>query len=147
MRSGLIEYRPAAPPDAEAIAQLHTRSWRNNYRGAFTDAYLDGDLLGERRLVWCETLDHPPENQFVQVAIDDANLVGFVCAYGAHDPEWGSFVDNIHVAQAAKGTGIGSSLMRQAGAWLASRYPDQAVYLWVLERNAVARAPGPDPKC
>ena len=29
--------------------------------------------------------------------------------------------------------------MRQAGAWLASRYPDLAVYLWVLERNAAAR--------
>lgn len=135
----MIEYRPAVPPDAEAIALLHTRSWRENYRGAFTDAYLDGDLLGERRRVWHETLDRPPENQLVQVATDGADLVGFVCAYGAHDPEWGSFVDNIHVAQGAKGNGIGTSLMRYTGAWLGARYPDLGVYLWVLESNAAGR--------
>ncbi|MFB3112043.1 MAG: GNAT family N-acetyltransferase, partial [Gemmatimonadales bacterium] len=73
------------------------RSWRQNYRGAFSDAFLDGDLPGERLRVWRERLDHPPGNQFVQLAIDGANLVGFVCAYGAHDPEWGSLVDNLHV--------------------------------------------------
>ena len=29
--------------------------------------------------------------------------------------------------------------MRQAGAWLASRYSDLEVYLWVLEANSTAR--------
>jgi hypothetical protein len=29
--------------------------------------------------------------------------------------------------------------MRQAGAWLASLYPDRGVYLWVLEVNDSAR--------
>jgi hypothetical protein len=29
--------------------------------------------------------------------------------------------------------------MQQAGAWLASLYPDLGVYLWVLESNAAAR--------
>ena len=135
----MIEYRPAKPSDADAIALLHTRSWRENYRGAFHDAFLDGDLPEERLRVWRKTLDHPPENQFVQIAADGADLVGFVCAYGAHDPQWGSFVDNLHVGNAAKGTGIGSSLMRQAGAWLASLYPDLGVYLWVLETNSSAR--------
>jgi ribosomal protein S18 acetylase RimI-like enzyme len=134
-----IEYRPARPTDAEAIASLHARSWRENYRGAFRDAFLDGDLPGERLRVWRERLDHPADNQLVRVALDGANLVGFVCAYGAHDPQWGSLVDNLHVAHAAKRNGIASSLMRQAGAWLASRYPDLGVYLWVLEANTPAR--------
>jgi len=135
----MIEYRPANPLDADAIASLHARSWRENYRGAFSDAFLDGDLLGERLRVWRERLDHPAGNQLVQLAVDGANLVGFVCAYGAHDPEWGSFVDNLHVATASKRNRIGSSLMRQAGAWLASRYPDLGVYLLVLEVNSSAR--------
>lgn len=89
--------------------------------------------------MWRERLDRPPGNQFVQLAVDGANLVGFVCAYGAHDPEWGSLVDNLHVAAAHKRSGIGSSLMRQAGAWLAQRYPDLGVYLLVLEVNSSAR--------
>jgi ribosomal protein S18 acetylase RimI-like enzyme len=111
----VIEYRQAQRRDAEAVALLHTRSWRENYRGAFTDAFLDGDLLGERLRVWHERLGDPPGNQLVQLAVDGENLRGFVCAYGGHDPEWGSFIDNIQVARASKRSGIGSSLMKQAG--------------------------------
>ena len=135
----MIQYRQGEPSDADAIAMLHTRSWRENYRGAFSDAFLDGELPEERMRVWRERLDRPAENQFVRLAFDAANLVGFVCAYGAHDPQWGSLIDNLHVAHAAKRTGIGAALMRQAGAWLESQYPAVGVYLFVLEINSSAR--------
>jgi ribosomal protein S18 acetylase RimI-like enzyme len=135
----VIEYRPARASDAEAIAHLHARSWRENYRGSFHDAFLDGDLPGERLCVWRERLGHPPQNQFVQLAVDGTDLAGFVCAYGAHDPRWGSLVDNLHVAHAFKRSGIGEALMRQAAAWLASLYPESGVYLLVLEANVSAR--------
>ena len=45
----------------------------------------------------------------------------------------------MHVATAAKRGGIGAALMRQAGEWLAPRYGDLGVYLFVLEVNAPAR--------
>ena len=135
----MIELRPAKVSDAEAVASLHARSWRENYRGAYHDAFLDGDLIGERLRVWRDRLDHPPGNQFVRVAVDGADLVGFVCAYGAQDPEWGSLVDNLHVARTSKRHGIGASLMREVGAWLGTRYPESGVFLWVLEQNSSAR--------
>jgi GNAT superfamily N-acetyltransferase len=135
----MIEYRPAKASDAEAIASLHARSWRENYRGAFHDAFLDRNLPAERLGVWRDRLERPSASQRVQLAVEGTNLVGFVCAYGAHDPRWGSLVDNLHVAPASKRSGIGSSLMKQAGAWLAPLYPDLGVYLWVLEANASAR--------
>ena len=135
----MIEYRLARPSDGEAIASLHARSWREHYRGSFDDAFLDGDLPRERLLVWRERLDHPPENQFVQLALAGAELAGFVCVYGAHDPQWGSFIDNLHVTGAFKRNGIGSALMKQAGAWLASLYPDNGVHLLVLAGNVSAR--------
>jgi len=135
----MIEYREGTLDDADAIASLHAQSWRENYRGSFHDAFLDGDLPAERLRVWRERLDHPSANQLVELAVEGASLAGFVCAYGAHDSEWGSFVDNLHVARTYKRSGIGSSLMRRAGSWLASRYPDLGVYLWVLEVNASAR--------
>lgn len=135
----MIEYRPASPTDAEAVAALHARSWREHYRGSFTDAFLDGDLLGERLGVWRERLGSPRDDQLVQLAVGGERLVGFVCAYGGHDPRWGSFIDNLHVAGEAKRGGVGSSLMAQAGAWLAERYPGLGVYLLVLEANAPAR--------
>ncbi len=135
----MIEYRPAISEDTEAIASLHARSWRQNYRGAFLDTFLDGDLPEERLRAWRERLGRPPENQLVQLAVDGADVVGFVCACGAHDPHWGSFVDNLHVAAGFQRRGSGSSLMRQAGAWLAQRYPDLEVHLLVLESNTSAR--------
>jgi ribosomal protein S18 acetylase RimI-like enzyme len=135
----VIEYRQARLSDAQAIGLLHARSFRENVRGEFTDAFLDADLPAELLQLWQGRLDRPPENQFVQVALDDANLLGFVCAYGAHDSQWGSLIDNLHVVHSARKTGVGSSLMKQAGAWLTSRYSDMAVYLLVLESNSVAR--------
>jgi len=85
----MIEHRPARPSDAEVIADLHARSWRENDRGAFRDEFLDGDLPAERLQAWRERLDHPPVNQLVQLSVAHTNLVGFVCACGAHDPQWG----------------------------------------------------------
>jgi ribosomal protein S18 acetylase RimI-like enzyme len=134
-----IRYRPAEPSDCDAIAALHTRSWRENYRGSYPDAFLDGELPEERMRVWRARLDRPPENQLVRLALDAGNLVGLVCAYGAHDPQWGSLIDNLHVASDAKRKGVATALMRQAGAWLESAYPDASVHLFVLEVNAPAR--------
>jgi ribosomal protein S18 acetylase RimI-like enzyme len=134
-----MHYRTATADDAEGIAQLHANSWRRTYRGSFPDAFLDGDLLGNRRAVWCERLGRPSDNQFVGVAMDGVQAVGFICAYGAQDPKWGSFIDNLHVSYDHQHRGIGLSLMRSAGLWLVSSYEHCGVYLWVLEANRVAR--------
>jgi ribosomal protein S18 acetylase RimI-like enzyme len=135
----MIEYRTAERGDADAIALLHTRSWRESYRGSFSDAFLDGELPEERIHVWRERLGQPAPNQHIRLAFDGSNLVGFVCTYAGRDPDWGSLIDNLHVAREAKRGGIGASLMRQAGAWLETRDPDSGVYLFVLEVNAPAR--------
>ena len=95
--------------------------------------------MGERLGVWRERLGRPPDEQYVQLALDGSRLAGFVCVYGAHDPTWGSFIDNLHVARESKRRGIGAALMRQAGAWLSDRHPDLGVHLLVLEGNASAR--------
>jgi ribosomal protein S18 acetylase RimI-like enzyme len=133
-----IVYRVAHASDAEIVASLHARSWRENYRGSYADAFLDGDLVGERLGVWRERLNRPAENQFVLVAFEGGAPVGFICAYGADDPEWGSLIDNLHVVREAKGRGVGASLMRRTGGWLAERYAGAGVFLWVLETNASA---------
>jgi len=135
----MIEYRVAQSSDAKAIAALHARSWRENYRGSFRDEFLDGDLLGERLGVWSERLERAPANQLVQIAVDGESVVGFVCAFAAHDPRWGSFIDNLHVAHECKRGGVGSSLLKHVGAWLDPQYADLGNYLWVLEVNSSAR--------
>lgn len=135
----MIEYRLAQASDADAIATLHAESWRDNYRGAFLDSFLDGDLHSERLAVWRERLEHAPENQFVQLGIASGKVAAFICAYAGHHPRWGSLIDNLHVARSFKGSGIGRRLMMHAAAWLHGRNSELGVYLLVLESNTAAR--------
>jgi ribosomal protein S18 acetylase RimI-like enzyme len=133
-----VKYRVATPDDADGIAELHATSWRRTYRGSFPDAFLDGDLVAERRGVWRERLGRHRANQFVCVAVVERQVAGFVCAYGGAHPGWGSLIDNLHVAPDHRREGVGRALMRRAGAWLVSSYGGRGVYLWVLEANTGA---------
>jgi len=135
-----VLFRDATIADAEAIAQLHTESWRRTYRGMMTDAFLDGGALENRRHVWHERLTSAREDQYVRVAEDASTLIAFVCAFAGQDPVWGSYIDNLHVAYARHRGGVGRALMHQVGQWLCGVRPDVGVYLWVMEANAPARA-------
>jgi ribosomal protein S18 acetylase RimI-like enzyme len=131
--------RIAGADDAESIAVLHTESWRRTYRGMMTDAFLDGDALANRRTVWRERLTAGQSNQFVCVAEQDARIVGFICTFANHDPEWGSYIDNLHVAYDMHRRGVGAALMRSAAEWLGRNEAHGGVYLFVMEANRSAR--------
>jgi hypothetical protein len=92
-----VTLRPARAGDAEALAVLHTESWRRTYRGMMTDEFLDGPALDNRRRVWRERLAAPNPARCVCLAQQGAAIVGFVCAFADQDPVWGSYVDNLHV--------------------------------------------------
>jgi GNAT superfamily N-acetyltransferase len=130
-----IRYRLANQGDASGIAALHAANWRRAYRGNFRDEYLDGDISSERQAVWNARLGNPPTNQYVCVAVEDSRVVGFVCVFGSHDRQWGSFIDNLHVDANMQGRGIGTALMHHAGAWLASQFPKERAHLPVWELN------------
>ena len=131
--------RDPRPDEAESIAVLHTSSWRRTYRGMMSDAFLDGPALDDRRRVWGERLTVVNPRPFVCVADLDSRIVGFICAFADHDPVWGSYIDNLHVAPDVHRAGVGRALMRRAGEWLHAACPEQGVYLWVMEANATAR--------
>jgi ribosomal protein S18 acetylase RimI-like enzyme len=131
--------RNARAGDAEAIARLHTDSWRRTYRGMMSDEFLDGGALANRRKVWHERLNSGTANQFVCVAEQDGEVGGFICAFADADPSWGSYIDNLHVAHRLHGRGVGRALMASAGDWLCRVQPDRGVFLWVMEANLAAR--------
>lgn len=134
-----MRYRAAVLGDAAGIARLHAASWREFYRGALRDEFLDGDIEAERTGIWIGRLKASPTEQFVFVAENDERIVGFVCAFGGQDPVWGTLIDNLHVNSACHGEGIGARLMREAAAWSTAKYPDCGLYLWVFEQNAQAQ--------
>jgi ribosomal protein S18 acetylase RimI-like enzyme len=135
-----MEFRPATAADAEAVAGLHADSWRRNYRGAFSDAFLDGDVFSDRRTVWSARLSDPGPDVCTIVADDDGVVVGFVHTVFGDDPRWGSLIDNLHVTHSLKRSGVGRLLMAGAAGAVVARTPPTALYLWVLEQNVAAQA-------
>jgi glutamate dehydrogenase/leucine dehydrogenase/GNAT superfamily N-acetyltransferase len=131
--------RAAGPGDAENMALLHADSWRRHYRGAYSDAFLDGDVVADRRSVWSSRLAAPSRGSATVVAEDDTGLAGFVHVVFDEDSRWGSLVDNLHVAQHRRRTGLGTALLSHAAQAVVERATGNALYLWVLEQNTAAQ--------
>lgn len=136
-----IILRNASSNDIETIAALHADSWRRHYRGAFSDAFLDGEVVDERKKIWRERLTATDVNHFTLVVDRDGQIVGFVHMILDDDPEWGALLDNLHVWYQFKRHGIGRRLLTAAARELAQRRPaDTRFYLWVLDQNTTAQA-------
>ncbi len=133
------QFRLAGPGDAEAVANLHADSWRRHYRGAYSDVFLDGDVLADRLVVWIELLREPDPRRYTILA-EDGGLVGFANTVFEQDPTWGALLDNLHVADGYKRRGIGSRLLALTAAAVMGRPQRTGLYLWVLEQNVDARA-------
>ena len=116
---GRVRYRAAGPDDAGSVARLHADSWRRHYRGTYADAYLDGDILTDRRAVWSARLAAAAGTATLPatatlLAEDDTGPVGFVHVVFDDDDRWGSLVDNLHVAPGRQRAGIGTGLLARA---------------------------------
>lgn len=135
-----MDYRRAVPSDTASIASLHADSWRRNYRGAFPDAFLDGDVAADRLAVWTARLNSPGPDHHTVVADDKGVLAGFVHTILDDDPTWGALVDNLHVSHDRKRHGVGTRLMARSAAAVLTRTPGAGLYLWVLEGNRSAQA-------
>jgi ribosomal protein S18 acetylase RimI-like enzyme len=133
-----ISIRHAAAGDAQTIASLHCASWRETYRGILDQAFLDGEIEQERLAVWSKRLGDPDPSQIVLIAHDDAEPVGFVCAFTDADARWGSMVDNLHVKAGLRGQGVGEHLLRTAAQTVTATTETQGLHLWVFEANEAA---------
>jgi GNAT superfamily N-acetyltransferase len=134
------EIRPAGPADAPVVAALHADSWLRTYRGMLSDAYLDGDVHGERLAVWQQRFAEPRPDQRAWLAVADGEPVGFVCLFADDDPQWGVYVDNLHVRGDQQGRGLGRTLLATAAEWTIAERPGSGLWLWVLEANHAGRA-------
>ncbi len=136
-----LRLRPMTPADADAVAALHVTSWRSTYRGVFGDHYLDHEIDAERRTAWRERLlSAPPSADWGLVAEDGTGrLVGFAYVQPEHDPTWGDYIDNLHVAPDLQGAGLGRRLMQAVAERLQRDGSTRPLHLWVLDANTPAR--------
>ena len=132
-------FRLAGPADAAAVAELHAESWRRHYRGAYSDAFLDGDVFADRLAVWSERLREADPRRSTILA-EAGGLVGFANAFFDEDPRWGALLDNLHVSRGHQRRGVGSRLLARTAEAVLNRTAPTGLYLWVLEQNVDARA-------
>lgn len=141
-----MKFRTGTAADVPRIAALHADSWRAAYAGIMPTGYLDGPLLEEHTHMWQTRLSgtRPGENNSSRaphliVALDDAiQVCGF--AYLVPQADDRVLLDNLHVAPALTGTGIGRRLLLRAFGWAANECPGRPVYLEVLKDNVRATA-------
>lgn len=134
-----MHVRPATQDDALRIAALHAASWRIAYRGILSDAYLTGNIVAERTAVWARRLAAPESGQHVLVAEVDDTLAGFACALAEDDLQWGTRLDNLHVAPALHRRGVGARLLSAVAEWSSNHWPNRGLWCWVLKPNVTAR--------
>jgi GNAT superfamily N-acetyltransferase len=116
--------RAATMDDVEAVAEVWHRAWVDGHLGHVPEA-----LLPHR------TLDHfrrrvPERIPSTTVAVIDARVVGFVTV---REDE----VNQLFVAEAARGTGVAAALLRHAEGVIALRA--DVAWLAVADGNARAR--------
>lgn len=133
-------FRMARPEDAHAVAALHADSWQRHYRGAYSDAFLDGEPSGFLNRLWAERLAAPSPRACTIVAEHDGELVGLAHTCLDEDPVWGALVDNLHVRYRLKRRGIGTRLLAMTGQAVHRWSSSSGLYLLVLEQNTAAQA-------
>ncbi|UFS97918.1 GNAT family N-acetyltransferase [Nocardia huaxiensis] len=134
---GVVEIRAGRREDADAVAALHTSSWRTAYAGILPDDELGESLFTNRLELWRGRLSAASAAALL-VAESDAQLLGF--AYLTPQSDGRVLLDNLHVRPTRKRNGTGTQLFRHALGWSAAEYPDRSLYLEVLKANAPAIA-------
>jgi GNAT superfamily N-acetyltransferase len=87
-----------------------------------SDNFLNDKLFADRSELWNRRLGSPTDNQYAIIAQHDEDVVGFACAFGGENPQWGSLLDNLHVQPTQRGRGIGKTLMASIANWCCLEY-------------------------
>lgn len=132
-----LRLREAEARDWQAVAALHAASWQRSYRGIMSDAFLDGEVVEERRRHWASRLASLGEGDLVLLAEDAGGLAGFIAVWPDPDDRLAVHIDNLHVVAGRQGQGIGRRLLGEAARRSAGAGRRRAC-LWVFDANAAA---------
>lgn len=111
---GEITLRPAVLADADVIANLHVRVWRETYRDLASPGAYAALTEGVRAQRWRATLADSASQQITLVAEEGGRLLGFGTACAPTETLYGDRgeIRWLHVAPEAARRGIGRRLMR-----------------------------------
>lgn len=136
--------REARLEDAEAIVDVHIRTWQVAYKGLLPDdllASLDGQRLG-RIQRWQRSIQAPESPRHrVLVAESDGRIVGFAGLGPTRDPDAEADTGEVYAIYVHPDLwdwGVGRELFARATSLLLE-FGFRAASLWVLDTNERAR--------
>jgi ribosomal protein S18 acetylase RimI-like enzyme len=130
---------PAGPADAEELARVHVRSWRETYRGMLPDAYLARMSEPGFARRFRRALTFPGPNELTLAAATPQGLVGYVQAGPSRaGVEGEAEVATLYVLREAQGLGLGKRLLLGAARAMAAQCA-RSLMISVLQDNAAAR--------
>lgn len=130
--------RKALPGDANAIAQVHIRSWQEAYRDLMPAEFLKGldATLARRESFWVRSIESGESD--VWVAELDGQVVGWISVGASRDEEAAGAntgeVMAIYVLAKYWQAGVGLALWN-AGLQFLIEQGYECLTLWVLNRN------------
>ncbi|MDF2989976.1 MAG: hypothetical protein K0S37_490 [Microbacterium sp.] len=133
-RSRFTAVRPGTMADAEAIARVHSQSWRETYGTFVDDPDTNPWFAVERRIdMWTATLRDGAAP--VMVAVVDGEIIGFAATARTPGPEAvrPEELTTLYVVASSHGTGAGQVLLDAVLA-------DRPASLWVAADNPRAEA-------
>lgn len=125
--------------DISDIANIHAMSWRHTYDSVLTVGYLTDIAPRELKNIWEERLRNPKPNQYVVLAENDGKILGFACAFLDENPDWGTYLDNLHVRKSVQAQGIGKALLFDVANWCFQHEPKKGMCLTVNQDNIQAQ--------
>ena len=102
--------RFAGQEDLNSIAALYVRNHKAAYRGLLSDAYLDALTVSSASAKWKQKIGS--EDDCILVAEQDGSFLGFAAAMPDPELEETWYLESLHVAEEARGKGIGTALIR-----------------------------------
>jgi 2-phospho-L-lactate guanylyltransferase len=121
--------------DIPAMARMHVQSWREAYRGLFSDAILDDPGFVERReQFWTDVLADEGGRRRAAVAVIDGAIVGLALSGPPEAADATRQLYCLYVLAAHHGTGAGAALLEAVVA------AEDDVILWVADPNPRAQA-------
>ena len=130
--------RKALPGDANAIAQVHIRSWQEAYRDLMPAEFLKGldATLARRESFWVRSIESGESD--VWVAELDRQVIGWISIGASRDEEAAGAnageVMAIYVLAKCWQAGVGLALWN-AGLQFLMEQGYECLTLWVLSRN------------
>jgi ribosomal protein S18 acetylase RimI-like enzyme len=131
---------PAGPADAEDLARVHVRSWRESYRDLLPDAYLARMSEADFTRRFRRALTLPGPNDVTLIAAARHGLIGYVQGGPSRARREGEGeIQTLYVLRQAQGLGLGKRLLSGAARALAAQGA-RSLLIAVLRDNTRARA-------